>query len=376
MSTQRHPRSGNTLILSLFATMGMLAVLALTVDVGYLQMVDAELQRTADSSALSGAWELYRQKELFKTSTDSAIGQAKDTSSLYARWNEVGTVTPQLTSDDLQVGYLANPTDGKAALDTSDPRRFNAVRIRVRRCQEVNGMVPLFFARALGYDNQALANQATAMYLNNFKGFRTPSNGANLQILPFALDEQSWDAMLDGSGNDAWRWDEDCQKVVAGADGFREINLYPQGTGSAGNRGTVDIGLPNNSTSAISRQITDGVSPQDLDDLGKPLELDETGKLSLNGDTGMSVGVKEELEAIKGQPRIVPIFTEVAHPGNNAEYTIVQFAGVRIMDVKLTGSMSSKRVLIQPATIQIKGGVPATTAQQSQYIYSPVWLVN
>jgi len=42
-------------------------------------------------------------------------------------------------------------------------------------------------------------------------------------------------------------------------------------------------------------------------------------------------------------------------PENNASYTIVKFVGVRITYVKLTGSMSNKQVIIQPAVCKMKG---------------------
>ena len=86
-------------------------------------------------------------------------------------------------------------------------------------------------------------------------------------------------------------------------------------------------------------------------DIWRVFELDENGELSLNGDTGISAGVKDELVSIKGEPKVIPIFTQVNGPGNNATYTIVKFVGIRIMDVKLTGNMNGKRVIIQPASI-------------------------
>ena len=79
----------------------------------------------------------------------------------------------------------------------------------------------------------------------------------------------------------------------------------------------------------------------------------------MNGDTGISAGVKDELESIKGKPRIVPIFSQVTGPGNNAMYTIIHFAGVRIMEVKLTGKQSGKRVMAQPANVIARGGIPS-----------------
>jgi hypothetical protein len=155
------------------------------------------------------------------------------------------------------------------------------------------------------------------------------------------------------------------------------VNLFPQDTGSPGNRGTVDIGSNNNSTRDIARQILEGVTAEDLAHHGGSLEFDSNGELFLNGDTGISAGVKDELASIKGQPKVIPVFSGVSGNGNNAQYTIVEFAGICILDVKLTGSAHSKRVIIQPALVKTPGIIPPTTdTQRSSFIVSPVWLTR
>jgi hypothetical protein len=137
----------------------------------------------------------------------------------------------------------------------------------------------------------------------------------------------------------------------------------------------VDIGSSNNSTADVARQIVDGISAADLSHLGGTLQF-TNGTLHLNGDTGISAGVKDELASIIGKPRIIPIFSSVVGPGNNSDYTIVKFVGVRVLDVKLTGSMSSKRVTIQPCNVVMKGGIYQPGSNQTQFVHSPVWLVR
>jgi hypothetical protein len=163
--------------------------------------------------------------------------------------------------------------------------------------------------------------------------------------------------------------------VTAGSDGDREVNLYPQGTGSPGNRGTVDIGGANNSTADIARQIVHGISAADIQALGKELKFNSNGSMTLNGDTGISAGVKDELASIIGQPRIIPIFSSVSGNGNNANYTIVKWVGVRIIKVTLTGALSKKAVIIQPAPIISRNFVISNSDTfTSEYVYSPVLL--
>lgn len=155
------------------------------------------------------------------------------------------------------------------------------------------------------------------------------------------------------------------------------VSEYPQGTGSPGNRGTVDIGSTNNSTSDIARQIIHGVNSQDLAQLPNgQLALNESGVLNLNGDTGISAGVKDELASIKGKTRVIPVFRKVTGPGNNAQYEIVMFVGIRVLDIKLTGAMSGKRVMVQPANVKMEGGIAGGASQTSYFVHSPVWIVR
>ncbi len=165
--------------------------------------------------------------------------------------------------------------------------------------------------------------------------------------------------------------------VSAGSDGYFETNLYPKGTGAPGNRGTVDIGGANNSTTDLARQVIYGISPEDFAALGKPLKFDSNGELDLNGDTGISAGIKDELASLIGQTRMIPIFARVSGEGNNSVFTIVRFEGVRILDVQLTGKKNDKRVIIQPAKIIARGAIIDTTGTAtSNHLVTPVMLVQ
>ncbi len=371
-------RRGNVLVLTAALMVVVLSMVAFAVDLGYLEVAKTELQRTADASAIAAAWELIRSETTSSTDMTAQISSARAKATQFAAANPVLTLAPSVDSNsgnsaggDIVIGYLANPSNASATLDTSQPNSSNAVQVRVRKSAgSTNGSVPLFFAKALGLDHQDVQATATAALINNFGGFKAPSNGSNLQMLPFALDKQTWNDLLNGGGSDDFSYDPDTKAVAGGHDGVREVNLYPQGTGSPGNRGTVDIGGANNSTADIARQIVDGISPGDLAAIGGELKFNCDGKLYLNGDTGISAGVKDELASIIGKPRIIPIFDSVAGPGNNATYTIVQFAGVRIVDVNLTGKMSSKRVIVQPAKVIAVGGEPSDGAEKLVCVFA------
>jgi Flp pilus assembly protein TadG len=355
----------------------LIAMLAFAIDLGYLLLARDELQRSADSAALAAAWELVDESTSTGTEVYSSLNtNARAAASQFAFGNAVLHNGPTLADQDVTVGYLSNFHDPNIPIDTSGTHAPNAVRVMIRKTADQNGRVPFFLAHILGVNSAIAQSEATAAVVTGFDGFRAPSNGDNLDLLPFALDVDTWNALLSGVGTDNWRWNTETGQVVAGSDGILEANLYPQGTGAPGNRGTVDIGGSNNSTADIARQIVEGVSPADLEHHGGELKLDESGELPLNGDTGISAGVKDELASIIGKPRVVPVFSCVEGPGNNAMFTITCFAGIRIMEVRLTGSMSSKRVIIQPAPIVMRGGIPSSNPSTSNFVYSPAFIAR
>lgn len=372
---QPEPRRGIVVVLAAFFVVVLMAFAAFAIDVGYLHVARAELQRTADAAALAAGWELVDDAALSGTvEIYGAHHRARERAIEMAKLNPVCNTPPEVDyNEDIQLGYLANFSD---EFDFSDPSLFNAVRVRVQRTGERNGDVPLFFGRIFNMYGVELDAEATVAMRRNIGGFTKPPNGKNLNLLPYALDLDTWVDMLEGGGDDNWRWDEDSGTVKCGSDTIREVNLFPQGTGSPGNRGTVNIGVTNNSTSTVRQQILTGITPEQLDLHGGELKFDENGELFLNGNTGISAAVKSDFEAIRGEKRIIPIFALVEGPGNNAEYTIVKFVGVRIMEVKLTGSMNSKRVIVQPANVIVEGALPSEFEESSWFVYSPARLVK
>lgn len=373
------PRRRGTVVVLVVFSLGMLmAFAALVVDIGYVHSVRDELQRSADAAAMAACWELGEEFANGSQIQDITLNVRTEAETV-AGINDVANATPELETADVVLGYLSDEQFSvrDSTLDTSDAMIFNAVHVNVQRTTQTNGQIDTFFGRVFGINGLDAEASATAAIVRHIEGFETPADASNIMILPFALDEVTWNDLLNGGGTDLYSYNPDSKVVSGGSDTKREVNLYPQGTGSPGNRGTVDIGSSNNSTVDIKRQITDGISPADFAALGKPLKFDGEGEVILNGDTGISAGVKSALASIIGQPRCIPIFREVNGPGNNAEFTIVCWAGVRIMDVKLTGAESKKHLTVQPACISTRGVIPGTPVTgQSDYVYSRSFLVK
>ncbi len=367
--TARH-RRGAAAVLGLILTVSLVALMAVTLDFGHIHVAETELRRSADAAAMAGCWEMFDQQSANGseiTVADAAATAANETAYL----NTIGRESPQVLSDDVELGTYG----GDESWDTSDSSTFNAVRVTLRRQSGSNGELPLFFGSLTGRDSQSLHITATAAMFSSISGFNEPESGETVDILPLALDLPSWLGALAGGTDDDFAFIDG--SLQRGSDGIHETNLYPKGTGAPGNRGTVDIGGANNSTNDLSRQILHGISKQDFIDFGRPLEFDANGELELNGDTGISAGIKDELATLIGKKRIIPIYASVTGNGDNATYTIVRWEGVRILDVKLTGHKNQKRVIIQPAKVIGRGSkIDYTGAHTSSHLVSPVMLVQ
>lgn len=379
--TSAASRRGAITVLAAFFSIVALAMVAFSVDVGYILSSQQELQRAADAAALAACWDFGG--EIAEDEDDNvAMIAGRDAAADYAGLNKVAgkgllvdSNVSNTTTGDMVFGEIPDLYAANASPDPNGVGQYNGVRVRLRRDQTLNGQVGLFFARIFGRTGQGLEAEATAGFLRHVAGFEAPYDGSNLKILPFALDEDTCNAMLAGNADDHYCYDAESGSISSGPDGLPEVNLFPQGTGAPGNRGTVDIGSANNSTSDIARQIVYGISASDLSYHNNRLVLDSTGELELNGDTGISAGVKDELASIIGEPRMIPVFSQVHGPGNNAQFTIVHWIGVRIVGVKLTGPMNKKHVTIQPAACITLGAIPGDPGD-SDRIYSPVVLVQ
>lgn len=364
-------RRGVAALFGLILSISLVTLMAITIDFNHVHVAETELRRSADAAAMAACWEMYDQ-QVAENSESTMEYAARSAADDFAYINTIGEESPQFSFDDVELGTYGLDR----SWSTADPSLYNAVRVTLRRQAGTNGELPLFFGSITGRQSQSLSTTATAAMFHAVEGFEEPSDyDETVGILPIALDLPSWLDALAGSTDDDFAYVNG--SVQSGSDGIQETNLYPKGTGAPGNRGTVDIGGANNSTSDLSRQILHGISKQDFIELGYPLVFDENGELLLNGDTGISAGIKDELATLIGKVRIIPIYTEVNGNGNNAMFKIVRWEGVRILDVKLTGKKEDKRVIIQPAKAIARGAkIDYSGTYVSTHLVAPVMLVE
>lgn len=347
-----------------------------------MSAVKAELQRAADSAAMAACWDLL-QGAIEETDVSTSVSKARVTAEQFVQMNPAGAVTLSIdlnTSNDvdgeLAIGtYL--PTGVFEAWVNDESAQPNAIQVTVQRTSLRNGAMPMFFGRLLGVNEAQFSATATAGFLTNFKGFRAPP-GETIGVLPFTLRDTAWEKFMAGAGSDSWHFDTDSGEISEGSDGVLELNIFPHATGTAGNSGTINFGASNNSTNTLRRQIREGLNAGDLSHLPNgQLELGPDGTLSLNGDTGISAGMKDALMDVLGKPKILPLYTSVSGNGNNAYFEIVGFVGVRIVEVDLSGSKNEyKKILVQPAPTAIRFGIPSSAGITSEFLYTPVSIVK
>jgi hypothetical protein len=353
------------------------------VDIGALYDAKAELQRCADAAALAGAGALIDERRIRNNGgMDLEIDRAARYAAYeYVTRNNVLGDSPTVSFNvlnrdggDIVLGTLSNLSNYQEPLSTVNPDSYNSVRVRVRRDKERNGPIGLFFARIMGLYTADVAAEATATFEDGVTGFKVTPNTSNADLMPFALSVDVWKSLLAGTSavGDQYAFDPATGEVEFGSDGVLEINFYP-GAGPTqlppGNFGTVDIGGSDNSTADICRQLLEGVNADDLAYHGGELKLGDDGTLTLDGDTGMSVGFKAALEAIIGKPRIIPVFDTVVGTGDTAQFTVVGFAGVRILDVDLTGAPDSLYLMIQPAQVADDAAITEPGTNSSYLVY-------
>ncbi len=359
---QTRSRHGNILVLAAFFMIAMMGFTAFVVDVGYITLTKAQLQNAADSGALGAALELPDGIGGGALKTASEVDTASRDVAVNMAGSHAGGGLAAISADaqqDVRVGHVEWDADSGSWVKTWGTAPYNLVEVALHRDGDnADGPLDLFFAPVIGHNN-ANVDVVAAVAIMNGNGFRVEAGSTeSTGILPIAVDWDTWVAFINattpgGLFTDDYYYHEDSGAVSAGSDGILEMNMYPNGTVDLppGNRGTVDLGSPNNSTSDISRQILHGLNDFDFSFFpNNEIKASWANPLILNGDTGLSAGIKDELAAIIGQPRAIPIFSEVGGGnGNNADYTIVKFVGIRIVNVKLTGNPNQKRVMIQQA---------------------------
>lgn len=312
-------RRGAAAVLICILLVPLLGLLAFSIDYGYLLKVRTDLQRTADQASLAAVRDLLPDEY-----GNQNLATVRETVRQYVQSNLGDSFI--VNDSDIKIGRY-NPATIYTSLEILETGLFDTVQVTLRRNPETNGAVNLFFAQFLDIEDAGVASSGTAILS---KGqFLRP--GAD--VFPFTLDEQAWDGL--GVGDELSIYGSGKVKDTSGND-------------IPGNWGTVDIGPRSNSTADLSRQIREGLSQGDLNSLYDQGVIDSTSEidvdqvLNINGDTGLSSGLKHALEEVQGQTKLMPIYRSTnGGTGNNLEYEIVSWGVVTIGESKFAGNKKS-----------------------------------
>lgn len=204
----RGRRIGALVPLTAILMVVLLAMVAFTVDIGYIVLVRQELQNAADSAALAGAGKLYDLELQANFApqgglllVDPAVAGATGEACLFTGKNTAGNLAVVVNNSDIIVGSCGGSSPLQILPPSAPGFLPNTVQVTVRRDATVStGPLRLFFAPVLGHPTQDLQATATAASLGgNVVGFSAPSANANSPLLPIALDVNAWTALLSGT---------------------------------------------------------------------------------------------------------------------------------------------------------------------------------
>jgi len=346
----------------------LMAMAALTIDIGAMFNARADLQKAADATALAGA-SVYTTDDMMRIRQGSGdafavqdlVVMAKD------RVDHVSPLNPSFGSSlmfvepaDMAAGWI-DLSSGNSALQTgAPPNTFQALQVVTRRTTEAtNGPVQMMFSRVFGITTSDLTATAVGVFDDRFAGVTVTELGVDL--LPFTIHEDAFAQEL-AQGGDQYGYHEDSGAVDSAPDGIREVRLYPyplSGSGYTegdGNFGVLNIGTGNQGLDAEVIQIQNGISTEDMimeigtasptfhDDDGSQVSYDMTGS------PGLESSLRESITAKIGDVVGFFLHDHVILSGSNAIYRVTEIRYGRVMDIRLTGSPEQRGFFIQPVS--------------------------
>lgn len=164
--SKHRTRTGSALVLGLLLSLAVIGLTAVSMDLGYIRIVQAELRRSADAAAMAGCWDLYQQYQEGITGVHDSQS-ILDACNAVAQQNSVGESYATLSEADVDVGSY----ESGGELQLGSLLGSNAVRVTLRRDALANGELPLFFGALTGRSTQSLRVSATAAMFQSINGF-------------------------------------------------------------------------------------------------------------------------------------------------------------------------------------------------------------
>jgi hypothetical protein len=384
----RPRRRGAAAIFAMIMMVVLIGFAALTVDVGVLYNTRADLQNAADAAALAGA-AAYATPAMVQVRLDKdvsanlqtvlamAVSQAQLTAGKNTSFAGGGTA---IEPDDIGTGWI-DVTSATSPLDPNPtPANYNAVQVVVRRSKDSpNGPVRFFFAPIFGKHTTSVSASAVAVYDDHFAAYDVSIPGS-ASLWPFTISTGEYDNWVAGS-TDSFSYDPATDQVSNGADGAVEVRLYPDKL-APGNYGLLNIGSPNQSTTALAGQIISGVSADDVEIETGTSELtfyDENGDpvgYNITGNPGLKASLESEIKARVGDTVAFFVHDTVSKNGSNANYHVTGIRFARVMFVMLQGSAPKRGLWMQPVSYNGPGVITVAGAPSSDGNAGQITLVR
>jgi putative Flp pilus-assembly TadE/G-like protein len=394
VSSHKQEKGAVLVLVAVCLTMCML-MLSLALDFGLVVLTKSELQSAADSAALAAAAQLMDEDLIngFADQYDDII-VARDFAEQFAGLNNAANVSLLIDRNDandisggIVVGYIDDPFDSNSPFETSSVSNYNSVQVEVRLTENLNGPLELFFGGVTGMHTIETAAQTTATLEDRIVGFSV-AQGGNLNILPFSVDVNEWDAVFSVAYNPS--------KIIEDRFGFtlasisfnlipslvstfvvsspRTLKIFPNDPDAPGNFGTIDIGSDNNSTSELLDDIRYGPSYEDIELIGGLTLTDDNGDgiftKWFNGNTGVSSVLRVAIEDIIGESRILSLHKQVINTGDNSQFEVCRYVAVKVVDVKMTAALTDRYIEVEPIQFIAREAVVDPKMEHSGFVYA------
>jgi Flp pilus assembly protein TadG len=367
----------------------LLGMLAFSIDVGYMVLVQTDLQNAADAAALAGAERLqglfvqYYSPGLTATqqaailtqaitnvapnATTGAPGSPMYTAEQFSNYNKAGGVYISVLDSDVTFGYL----DASGNYSTSYTAFPNTISVTTRRDGNANTPLSLFFGPVFNVSSENMTATARAtIYAGDITSLQD-IKGIDAHILPVALDVNIWKNFYQtGQSPDG--------NIYYGPNGDPQLLVYPVDTNTPGSFGLIDVGPSANNAPAFRTWIDNGWTPNDIQYLldNSLLPVSMSSPAAWKVGPGLKSTLLTNFQDQIGNPNLIPLFTPASQTpyvaatgtGQGATYAVVGFAGITISQA--TGDGNNMNISIQPAanidaTSVITNPAPAGTTQSS-----------
>jgi len=296
-------RRGQVIVMAAVA-LGVLAVIAsLTIDVGHMFAENAKLQNAADAATVAAAQELIAQRQ----------DEADETTARCAAATE-GAAIAALNSADAGVQVNFGSYDSATEVFTVEGTEVEATAIQVntyRNDSAPGGPLSLFFSSVMGLDSVEVGSSAVCDMFDNIYAI-----GSDLR--PFAVPSGCIAGVQPG---ETFVFD-----IAQGEWCFEgELEVSP------GNFGWLNLDGGANTTGELADWVQNGYPELFIID-------PDTGHIWIDGTPGLRAALKDELESVVGRPMFMCVYDTMEGNGANAEFRVVTFAGVTILEVDVTGN--------------------------------------